>query len=66
MVFNKYFVVEPNIRHSDEFELVDFKTAHEEADIVVFLVAHKQFKELPILPNKIVLDFCGVKKEGWI
>ena len=64
-LLTQYFVVEPNIRHSDEFELVDFKTAHEEADIVVFLVAHKQFKKLPNLPNKKFLDFCGVKKQGW-
>jgi UDP-N-acetyl-D-mannosaminuronic acid dehydrogenase len=64
-LLTQYFVVEPNIRHSDEFELVDFKIAHEEADIVVFLVAHKQFKKLPNLPNKRILDFCGVKKQGW-
>ena len=64
-LFTQYFVVEPNIRYSDEFELIDFKTAHEEADIVVFLVAHKQFKKLPNLPSKRILDFCGVKKQGW-
>lgn len=64
--FSQFFIVEPNIKHSEEFELVDFKTAHDKADIIVFLVAHEQFKELPSLPNKIVLDFCGVRKEGWI
>jgi UDP-N-acetyl-D-mannosaminuronic acid dehydrogenase len=49
--------VEPNIENHKEFEIVEYKKALEEADIVTFLVAHKEFKELEI---KTDLDFCGV------
>lgn len=53
--------VEPNIHKSDEFTLVDFEQAVNEADIVVFLVSHKEFGHLNTT-HKIVLDFCGVNK----
>ncbi|UOA07559.1 UDP-N-acetyl-D-mannosamine dehydrogenase [Methylobacter sp. S3L5C] len=49
--------VEPNIKSYDGLNLVNYKDAVTEADIVVFLVAHKEFKGLNIV-NK--LDFCGV------
>jgi len=49
--------VEPNIHSHDEFELVGYKQALEDADIVTFLVAHKEFKKLKINTD---LDFCGV------
>ena len=49
--------VEPNIESHNELEIVEYKKALEEADIVAFLVAHKEFKGLEI-DNK--LDFCGV------
>ncbi len=51
--------VEPNIESFKEFEIVDYKSAIESADIVTFLVAHKEFKSLDI---KTDLDFCGVLK----
>jgi UDP-N-acetyl-D-mannosaminuronic acid dehydrogenase len=51
--------VEPNISDYKEFEIVDYKKALEEADIVTFLVAHKEFKGLDVKTN---LDFCGVMK----
>ncbi len=51
--------VEPNIEKFDDFEILDYETAIKEADIVVFLVAHKEFKDLET-ENKNVLDFCGV------
>ena len=50
---------EPNIDEFDEFDLIDYKNAVENADIIVFLVAHKEFKELKI-NSKQILDFCGV------
>jgi UDP-N-acetyl-D-mannosaminuronic acid dehydrogenase len=50
-------VVEPNIEDHKEFEIVNYKEAIEKADIVAFLVAHKEFKKLDI---KTDLDFCGV------
>lgn len=49
--------VEPNIESHKEFEIVNYKDALEKADIVTFLVAHKEFKKLDI---KTELDFCGV------
>lgn len=53
--------VEPNIKEHKEFEIYDFETAINEADIIVFLVAHKEFKGIRIF-GKEVLDFCGVNK----
>lgn len=55
-----YFIVEPNIETHNVFKLTDYKTAFDEADIVVYLVAHNQFKELPRDTGKRILDFCGV------
>ncbi len=51
--------VEPNIEKFKDFEIIDYKKALEDADIVTFLVAHKEFKGLDIKTN---LDFCGVLK----
>ncbi len=52
---------EPNVDKFNEFDLTDYKNAVENADIIAFLVAHKEFKELEI-NNKQILDFCGVTK----
>jgi len=49
--------VEPNIDSFAEFQIVDYKTAIKEADVITFLVAHKEFKNLEVQTN---LDFCGV------
>ena len=53
--------VEPNIESHKEFEIVDYKDAMEQADIVTFLVAHKEFKNLDI---ETYLDFCGALKQN--
>jgi len=50
--------VEPNIKSHPEFEVVDYKDAVEEADILVFLVGHKEFKNLEIPVEKDLLVFC--------
>lgn len=50
-------VVEPNIKSHADFELLNYQEALEQADIVTFLVAHKEFKTLDIESE---LDFCGV------
>ena len=55
------FAVEPNIESHDEFDLVSPTDAIEQADIVAYLVAHKEFFELPVVPLKVI-DFCGVVK----
>lgn len=56
------FVVEPNISEHKVFKLTDYTEAYEKADIVAFLVAHKEFKTLPKREDKILLDFCGIYK----
>ena len=58
----EYYIVEPNIESHKIFKLTNYETAADKADIVVFLVAHKEFKTLHLEKNKIVLDFCGVFK----
>lgn len=49
--------VEPNIQNFHEFKITDYQEAIEKADIITFLVAHKEFKKLHINTE---LDFCGV------
>ena len=53
--------VEPNIESHKDFDIIDFGTAINGADIIVFLVAHKEFKGIKIF-GKEVIDFCGVNK----
>ncbi len=49
--------VEPNIKNFSEFNIFNYQEAIKKADIITFLVAHKEFKKLEIEDN---LDFCGV------
>ena len=49
--------VEPNIDSFNEFEIINYQVAIDEADIIVFLVAHKEFLNLHV---EFSLDFCGV------
>ncbi|MEC3906294.1 UDP-N-acetyl-D-mannosamine dehydrogenase [Tamlana sp. 2201CG12-4] len=59
----EYYIVEPNIDSHKVFKLTNYKEAVEKSDIVVFLVAHREFRELELLNNKVVLDFCGINKK---
>lgn len=59
---DSYFIVEPNLSEHEEFKLSTTNDAIEKSDIIVFLVGHKQFKNLKIDKSKIILDFCGVSK----
>ncbi|MDW7972581.1 MAG: UDP-N-acetyl-D-mannosamine dehydrogenase [Thermodesulfovibrio sp.] len=59
--------VEPNINNNSDstgFKLYTYDDAIREGDIIVFLVAHKHFKnsisKLETVKEKIVLDFCGI------
>lgn len=56
-------VVEPNIKNHEVYKLTDYKKAYEKADIVVFLTAHNQFKQLTWSDEKLILDFCGIFKK---
>jgi len=58
----QHYIVEPNIDSHSVYKLTDYKQAINKADIVVFLVAHKEFLDLSISNEKIILDFCGTKK----
>ena len=51
--------VEPNLKASEEFTLVNIEEALREADIIIFLVAHDEFKDISI-EDKEVYDFCGI------
>ncbi|MEH6764222.1 MAG: UDP-N-acetyl-D-mannosamine dehydrogenase [Aequorivita antarctica] len=52
--------VEPNLKKETDRELTQTSEAIEEADILVFLVAHNEFKNITLPQNKKILDFCGV------
>ncbi len=56
-------VVEPNVSEHKVFKLTNYKEAYERADILVMLVAHDVFKELPWTDGKVILDFCGIYKK---
>ena len=51
--------VEPNIDKFSEFDIIDYQEAVKEADVIAFLVGHKEFRELEA---NSALDFCGVLK----
>lgn len=56
-------VVEPNVEEHNVFKLTNYKEAYEKADIVVFLVNHREFAELNYRDDVTVLDFCGTFKK---
>ena len=60
---NNFLVVEPNIKEHSVFKLTNYLEAYEKADIIVFLVAHKEFKLLAYKEDKIILDFAGIFKK---
>ena len=55
----EYFIVEPNITENKVFKLTNYKEAIRKADIIVFLVNHKEFEKISITNEKTVLNFCG-------
>lgn len=59
----EFFIVEPNITSHQVFKLTDYKEAADKADIIVFLVNHKEFQNLVISDEKVVLDFCGINQK---
>lgn len=57
---DEIMIVEPNVKEHKVFKLTNYQTAYETADIVVFLVAHNQFKTLKPKADTLIIDFCGV------
>jgi len=55
-------IVEPNIQQHASFTLTDHLKAYQKADIVAWLVNHKEFPAIEKNNRKIELDFCGVRK----
>ena len=54
-------LVEPNLEENLKYDLTDYREMNGRADIVAYLVAHKEFKGLEF--ECTVLDFCGIKKQ---
>ena len=59
--YDRVLAAEPNLEECRDLELTPYREAARKADIVVFLVAHRQFRELSV-EGKTVLDFCGLGK----
>ena len=61
----EHFIVEPNIKKHSIYKLTNYREAIKNADIIVFLVAHNEFKKLKFNKDKIILDFanCSYIKE---
>ena len=53
--------VEPNLANHKSIKLTPYQQASESADLVIYLVAHKEFVGLSA--NGKELDFCGVKQQ---
>ena len=58
----EYFIVEPNIKEHNVFKLTNYEEAFSKADIIVYLVAHNEFKTLPKTSDKKILDLAGINK----
>jgi len=61
-VHNEVIVVEPNLSEYKDLNFVDLEEAIVNADIIIYLVPHSEFKNLKLAPEKIVMDICGVTK----
>ncbi len=57
---DNFLVVEPNIADHSVFKLTGYLEAYKHADIIAFLVAHREFKSLDYRNDKVILDFAGV------
>ncbi len=58
---NKYklLLVEPNLEKSIKYDLTDYEELNDQADVIIYLVAHKEFKGFKT--ESVELDFCGIK-----
>jgi len=53
-------IVEPNVNSSSIYKIESMQNALYNANIVVWLVAHDEFKNLEISKNIIEIDLCGL------
>ena len=56
-------IAEPNVKRHAGMALTEYNETIAKADIVLFLVAHKQFKDLSIPEEKVIIDICGVRSK---
>ncbi|TXD70466.1 UDP-N-acetyl-D-mannosamine dehydrogenase [Aequorivita lipolytica] len=61
--FNVLFI-EPNLNKYPKYNLTSLNDVREKTDIIVFLVAHKEFMAMEIDGNIKILDFCGVRNQS--
>jgi UDP-N-acetyl-D-mannosaminuronic acid dehydrogenase len=60
-VLSDLLVVEPNIKTHHDFRLTPVTEVVGQADILVFLVGHREFRELAV-EGREILDFCGIRR----
>ncbi len=58
----KFSFVEPNIKKISNLKISKLEDSINDADIIVFLVGHDEFRNLIFSERKIILDFCGITK----
>ena len=51
---------EPHIKKNGNFDVLPINDIVEKSDVLVFLVAHNQFRDIQIKPNQICLNYCGL------
>ena len=54
----KLKVCEPNLKNIDGIKLNSLDDVKKNSDLIIILVAHKEFKSLK-LNGKLFIDFCG-------
>ena len=54
-----FTIIEPNISEHYQLKIEPLSYASH-CDIIIFLVAHNQFRDLTFDKDKLVIDFCGV------
>jgi UDP-N-acetyl-D-mannosaminuronic acid dehydrogenase len=54
-------VAEPYRKEYKGLSIVPLTHAVSSADFIIFLVGHEEFRTVPIPPEKIVLDYCGIR-----
>ncbi|GEQ84859.1 UDP-N-acetyl-D-mannosamine dehydrogenase [Patiriisocius marinistellae] len=55
--------VEPNLDTDNTHKLIVTEKALHQADLIVFLVAHTEFKSVSVPQGIAVMDFCGVRNK---
>ena len=57
--YSRILISDPNINYLKGFDLMSYKDLIKESDIIVILVAHKEFKTCSYM-GKQIIDLCGL------